>query len=103
MKSSSPQTLADVCELIIDCEHKTAPTQSTGYPSIRTPNVGKGRLILDGVNRVSEKTYREWTQRAIPQAGDLILAREAPIGNVAIIPRNLKVWMPSRIVCNGVE
>ncbi len=55
-------TLIDVCDLIVDCEHKTAPTQSEGYPSIRTPNIGRGRLILDGVNRVSEETYQEWTQ-----------------------------------------
>jgi hypothetical protein len=34
--------LRDFCEFIIDCEHKTAPTQLTGYPSIRTPNIGRG-------------------------------------------------------------
>jgi type I restriction enzyme, S subunit len=93
-----PKILKDVCELIIDCEHKTAPTQETGYPSIRTPNIGKGRLILNNVNRVSEETYKAWTKRAIPQAGDLILAREAPVGNVAIIPKNLKVCLGQRTV-----
>ena len=92
------QNLLDVCELIVDCEHKTAPTQETGYPSIRTPNIGRGRLILDGANRVSEETYRTWSRRAIPQAEDLILAREAPIGNVAIIPKNLNVCLGQRTV-----
>ena len=92
------QTLLNICEFIVDCEHKTAPTQETGYPSIRTPNIGRGRLILDGVNRVSEETYREWSKRAIPQADDLILAREAPVGNVAIIPKNLKVCLGQRTV-----
>ena len=92
------QNLIDICELIVDCEHKTAPTQETGYPSIRTPNIGRGRLILDGANRVSEETYRAWTRRAVPQAEDLILAREAPIGNVAIIPKNLKVCLGQRTV-----
>ncbi|MUL36769.1 restriction endonuclease subunit S [Gloeocapsopsis dulcis] len=90
--------LNDVCKLIVDCEHKTAPTQAVGYPSIRTPNIGRGRLILDNVNRVSEKTYLAWTKRATPQANDLILAREAPIGNVAIIPKNLKVCLGQRTV-----
>lgn len=66
------QTLDDVCEFIVDCLHKTAPLQDEGYPSIRTPNVGRGRLILDGVNRVSEAVYQEWTQRAVPVAGDLL-------------------------------
>jgi type I restriction enzyme S subunit len=90
--------LADVCDFIIDCEHKTAPTQPQGYPSIRTPNIGRGRLILDGVNRVSEETYKDWTRRAVPQSGDLVLAREAPVGNVAIIPANLKVCLGQRTV-----
>ena len=66
------ETLDSLCELIVDCEHKTAPTQETGYPSIRTPNIGKGELILENVNRVSYETYLQWTRRAIPKAGDLI-------------------------------
>ena len=83
---------------VVDCEHKTAPTEKTGYPSIRTPNIGRGRLILAGVNRVSKKTYDLWARRAIPQTHDLILAREAPVGNVAIIPNGLKVCLGQRTV-----
>jgi len=90
--------LKDLCELIVDCEHKTAPTKEEGFPSIRTPNIGKGKLLLEGVYRVSEETYREWTRRAEPKPGDLILAREAPAGNVAVIPENLKVCLGQRTV-----
>ena len=92
------EALKNICELIVDCEHKTAPTQKAGHPSIRTPNIGKGFLILDDVNRVSDEIYLEWTKRAIPQAGDLILAREAPAGNVAVIPENIKVCLGQRTV-----
>lgn len=98
LHGSKFETLDSLCELIVDCEHKTAPTQETGYPSIRTPNIGKGVLILEGVNRVSEKVYNEWTRRAIPQADDLILAREAPAGNIAVIPENVKVCLGQRTV-----
>ena len=91
-------TLDEVCIFIVDCLHKTAPTQPTGYPSIRTPNVGRGRLLLDGVNRVSEDVYAEWTKRAIPEPGDLILAREAPAGNVAIIREGQTVCLGQRTV-----
>lgn len=92
------KSLSDLCELIVDCEHKTAPTQSDGFPSIRTPNIGKGKLLLDNVYRVSEAIYTEWTKRAQPRAGDLILAREAPAGNVAVIPENIKVCLGQRTV-----
>jgi type I restriction enzyme S subunit len=88
--------LQDICELIVDCEHKTAPTQEIGFPSIRTPNIGPGFFILDGVNRVSEETYQLWTQRAVPRPGDLIMAREAPVGNVAIIPEGLHPCLGQR-------
>jgi type I restriction enzyme S subunit len=88
--------LGEFCEFIIDCEHKTAPTQETGYPSIRTPNIGRGRFILEGVNRVSEETYRLWTKRAVPRPGDLIMAREAPVGNVARIPEGLQPCLGQR-------
>jgi type I restriction enzyme S subunit len=55
-------------------------------------------LNLDGVNRVSEETYKEWTRRAIPQVDDLILAREAQAGNSAVIPENIKVCLGQRTV-----
>lgn len=88
--------LNELSELIVDCEHKTAPTQDTGYPSIRTPNIGRGYFVLDGVNRVSEETYKLWTRRAIPQPGDIIMAREAPVGNAALIPDGLKPCLGQR-------
>ena len=90
--------LNDLCEFIVDCEHKTAPIQDSGYPSIRTPNIGKGNLILEGVNRVSEEVYQQWTKRGKPEAGDLIIAREAPVGNVAIIPAGVKACLGQRTV-----
>jgi len=95
---SKYETLNNLCDLIVDCEHKTAPTQETGYPSIRTSNIGKGELLLDGVNRVSHEVYIQWTKRAIPKAYDLILAREAPAGNIAVIPENLDVCLGQRTV-----
>jgi type I restriction enzyme S subunit len=93
-----PQTLDDACEFIVDCLHATAPTESDGYPLIRTPNIGKGRLDLTDVYRVSEDTYQIWTKRAVPEPGDLILAREAPAGNVAVVKEGQRVCLGQRTV-----
>ena len=90
--------LSDVCELIVDCLQSTAYDEGCGYPLIRTPNIGRGRLILDDVHRVSEKVYIERNVRATPQEDDLVLAREAPAGNVAIIGKNQKVCLGQRTV-----
>ena len=90
--------LLDICETIVDCPHSTAKDEGTGYPLIRTPNVGKGRLKLAGVHRVSENVYNQRNERAVPQVDDLILAREAPVGNVAIIRKGQQVCLGQRTV-----
>ena len=90
--------LEDICEFIVDCPHSTAPDEGNGYPIIRTPNIGKGRLILDGVQRVSKKTYDKRNARAVPQTNDIIFAREAPAGNVAIIRDGQEVCLGQRTV-----
>lgn len=90
--------LEDVCELIADCPHTTAPDEGKGYPLIRTPNVGKGRLLLKGVHRVSKDIYDKRNMRAIPQKDDIIFAREAPAGNAALIREGQEVCLGQRTV-----
>ena len=90
--------LLDVCEFIVDCPHSTAPDEGTGYPLIRTPNVGRGRLKLDNVQRVSKDVYDRRNKRAVPQVDDIIFAREAPAGNAAIICEGQEVCLGQRTV-----
>ena len=90
--------LLDVCEMIVDCPHSTAKDEGKGYPLIRTPNIGRGRLKLEGVHRVSAEIYDKRNERAVPQENDLILAREAPVGNVAIIKHGQEVCLGQRTV-----
>jgi len=91
-------SLSDVTLAIVDCEHKTAPTQPFGIPSIRTTDIKNGRLDLRAAKRVSEETYREWTARMEPQEGDLILAREAPVSEVGLVPPDTRVCLGQRTV-----
>lgn len=93
----SRMELLNLCELIVDCPHSTAQDEGEGFPLIRTPNIGKGRLLLDGVHRVSKQVYDDRNKRAIPQEDDLIFAREATPGNVAIIKKE-KVCLGQRTV-----
>ena len=90
--------LNHLTELIEDCPHSTASNEGSGYPLIRTPNIGFGRLDLRGVHRVSEDVYNKRNARAIPQSGDLIFAREAPAGNIAVIQEGEIVCLGQRTV-----
>lgn len=90
--------LNEVCELIVDCPHTTAKDEGEGFPLVRTPNIGKGRLVYDGMHRVCEDVYNKRNARAIPQENDLIFAREATAGNVALIQKGEKVCLGQRTV-----
>ncbi len=90
--------LNQITELIEDCPHSTACDEGAGYPLIRTPNIGFGHLILEGVHRVSEDVYRRRNLRATPQPNDLIFAREAPAGNIAVIKDGQEVCLGQRTV-----
>jgi len=90
-------TLQDICK-IYDCPHTTAKDEGVGIPLVRTPNVGKGRLVLTNVHRVNSDVYKERTLRAIPEEDDIIIAREAPVGNAAIIQKKQKVCLGQRVV-----
>lgn len=98
MSIMSEVMLNDICELIVDCPHTTAVDEGHGYPLVRTPNIGKGRLVYNGMHRVSEEVYNKRNFRAVPQEDDLIFAREATAGNVALIQKGEKVCLGQRTV-----
>ena len=89
--------LQDICK-VYDCPHTTAKDEGIGIPLVRTPNIGKGRLLLTNAHRVNSDIYKERTRRAIPEEDDIIIAREAPVGNAAIIQMGQKVCLGQRVV-----
>ena len=92
--------VADVCESIIDCVNKTAPTvaEATPYKMIRTTNVKSGWVRLSEVRYVSEDVFAKWTRRQVPKRGDVILTREAPLGEVGMLRSNDQVFLGQRLV-----
>jgi type I restriction enzyme, S subunit len=90
--------LSDITEAIVDCEHKTAP-KGDGYAyAVGTKAMKGGRFIKDDAKPVSQRTYDEWTRRMRPLPGDLILAREAPVGDVVRVPDHPLVCLGQRTV-----
>ncbi|MFZ6733616.1 restriction endonuclease subunit S [Undibacterium sp. Ji42W] len=90
----------DVCELIVDCVNKTAPivTEVTPYRMIRTTNVRNGRIDLSGCKFVKQETYKTWTRRAQLNYGDVVLTREAPIGEVGMVTEAEGVFLGQRLM-----
>lgn len=90
--------LDEACTLIVDCEHKTAPAARVGTPCIGTPDIRNGRIDFEGSKKVSAEAYAEWTKRATPEGGDLIMAREAPVGEVGYVPADQPACLGQRTV-----
>lgn len=97
--------IEDVCRSITDCVNKTAPTVSevTPFKMIRTTNVRNGVVSLERVNYVTEDTYKIWTRRQVPQRGDVILTREAPMGEVGMLDSDDNVFLGQRLVAYRAE
>lgn len=90
--------IEDLCSEITDCVNKTAPSVDyvTPYKMIRTTNIKQGRINLDEVRYVTEETYKTWIRRGAPQLEDIILTREAPVGEVGMIRTSEKVFLGQR-------
>lgn len=79
-------TCSKVCEKIIDCKNRTPPETPDGFPVIRTPNVRNGEFVDAELLYTDERSYVIWTMRGKPQVGDIVITREAPVGEVCMIP-----------------
>lgn len=93
-------TVADVCISIVDCVNKTAPVVEypTNYKMIRTPNIRSGKVTLDGCRYVEKEVYETWIRRSKPQKEDVLLTREAPLGEVGIITTDDNIFLGQRIM-----
>ena len=88
-----------IVKSIIDAEHKTAPYFEDGeYLVCRTTNVKNGQLKLDGGKYTNQDTYNEWTQRAIPEIGDILFTREAPAGEACVYDGSVSLCLGQRMV-----
>lgn len=95
--------LSTLCSDIIDCSHSTPVWRDRGIRVIRNFNLNEGSLDFSKGFFVDEKTYLERTKRAVPEAEDIVISREAPMGTVAIIPNDLKCCLGQRLVLLKVD
>ncbi len=92
-------SIVELCEAHVDCVNRTAPVVDfqTPYKMIRTTNVRDGFIDTENVRYVTEPTYKKWTRRLIPKRGDVILTREAPLGEVGKIRTDDQIFLGQRL------
>ena len=95
--------LQNLCVDIIDCPHSTPEWKKEGVRVVRNFNLKNGNIDFSDGYYVDEETYLNRNKRAIPEAGDIIISREAPMGVVGIVPENLKCCLGQRLVLLKVD
>ena len=95
--------LSDLCVDIIDCPHSTPIWKESGVRVVRNFNLKDGNLDFSNGFYVDESTYQDRIKRAMPEQDDIIISREAPMGVVAIIPKDLKCCLGQRLVLLKVD
>jgi len=90
--------IVNLCTDIVDCVNKTAPIvdYTTPFKMIRTTNVRNGKVDTENVRYVTEETFKTWTRRLLPEDGDLIFTREAPVGESGILKESKGVFLGQR-------
>ena len=90
---------------VVDCLH-TTPTYDgeLEYPAIRTADVVRGRLLLDGARLVSREIYEERIQRLRPEADDILYTREGErFGLAALVPPGIDLCLGQRMMMIRIE
>ena len=84
---------------VVDCRNKTPEYFENGeYFVIRTTNVKNQKLNFNGALYTEKKNFEIWTQRGVPPAGSILFTREAPTGEVCLVPENIKFCMGQRMM-----
>jgi type I restriction enzyme S subunit len=92
--------VSEVCSEIVDCVNKTAPIvdYETPYKMIRTTNVRNYKVDVSNVRYVEKNVFDIWNRRLTPQRGDVILTREAPVGEVGILESDDNIFLGQRLM-----
>lgn len=98
-------SIDELCSLVVDCVNRTAPVvdRATPFKMIRTTNVKNGRVDLRVTRYVEEDVFRRWNRRATPRRGDVLLTREAPVGEVGVLATDDHVFLGQRLMLYRVD
>lgn len=92
------EPLASMCEAVVDCPHSTPEWTDSGFVVLRNQNIKDGRLDLSAPSYTDEEHFKQRVRRMAPRPGDIVITREAPMGEVCKIPEGLTCCLGQRQV-----
>lgn len=92
------KTIKELCDLVVDCPHSTPTWTEHGIIVIRNNNIKNGRIDFTSPSFTDDEHFAQRIKRAVPKAGDIVITREAPMGEVGMIPEGIKCCLGQRMV-----
>ena len=92
------KSIRELCSIVVDCPHSTPRWTKSGKIVVRNNNIKHGRIDFSSPSYTDEEHFEQRIKRAKPQPGDLIITREAPIGDVGMVPENAECCLGQRMV-----
>ena len=92
------RTIRELCSVVVDCPHSTPKWTANGKIVIRNKNIKHGKIDFSSPSYTDDEHFVQRIKRAKPQPGDIIITREAPIGDVGMIPENTECCLGQRMV-----
>ena len=92
------RTIRELCSVVVDCPHSTPKWTANGKIVIRNKNIKHGKIDFSSPSYTDDEHFAQRIKRAKPQPGDIIITREAPIGDVGMIPENTECCLGQRMV-----
>lgn len=74
--------LGEVVSDVIDYRGRSPRKTNEGVPLV-TARIVKGGRVLPAEEFISSADFEEWMRRGLPEAGDVVVTTEAPLGQVA--------------------
>lgn len=82
---------------IYDGPHATPTKLNKGNYFLSISSLDKGRLDLSKSAFISDEDFKKWTRRVTPTEGDLLFSYETRLGEVALMPKDLKACLGRRM------
>jgi len=88
--------LEEWMDSIFDYRGKTPEKTTSGIPLVTAKVIKDGRIETPD-EFIAPEAYDEWMRRGVPKAGDVVITTEAPLGEVAQLPKG-KVALAQRVI-----
>ncbi|HEV2485593.1 MAG TPA: restriction endonuclease subunit S [Terracidiphilus sp.] len=83
---------------LIDCDHRTPPPSTSGYPYVAIPQLRNGRINFSDARRITFENYKDWTRKALPIEHDVVLSRRCNPGETAFVSSDVEFALGQNLV-----